>query len=76
MRALVEDLKQKVAVVTQGGDKAARDKHTARGKMLPRERVAKLSTWDRPFSRSASLRRGACTAATCIPGPSSAASAG
>jgi 3-methylcrotonyl-CoA carboxylase beta subunit len=31
MRALVEDLKQKVSVVTQGGDQAARDKHTARG---------------------------------------------
>ncbi|HEX5768230.1 MAG TPA: carboxyl transferase domain-containing protein, partial [Burkholderiales bacterium] len=49
MRALVEDLKQKVSVVTQGGDKAARDKHTARGKMLPRERVAKLLDPGSPF---------------------------
>jgi 3-methylcrotonyl-CoA carboxylase beta subunit len=49
MRALVWDLKQKVSVVTQGGDKAARDKHTARGKMLPRERVAKLLDPGSPF---------------------------
>jgi len=49
MRALVEDLKQKVATVTQGGDQAARDKHTARGKMLPRERVAKLLDPGSPF---------------------------
>ncbi|HEV2431246.1 MAG TPA: methylcrotonoyl-CoA carboxylase, partial [Burkholderiales bacterium] len=49
MRALVEDLKQKVSVVTQGGDQAARDKHTARGKMLPRERVAKLLDPGSPF---------------------------
>jgi 3-methylcrotonyl-CoA carboxylase beta subunit len=49
MRSLVEDLKQKVSVVTQGGDKPARDKHTARGKMLPRERVAKLLDPGSPF---------------------------
>src|SRR5512145_2916614 len=49
MRALVWDLKQKVSVVTQGGEKAARDKHTGRGKMLPRERVARLLDPGSPF---------------------------
>ena len=49
MRALVKDLKEKVGVVTQGGDKTARDKHAARGKMLPRERVARLLDPGSPF---------------------------
>src|SRR6185436_10456400 len=35
-------LREKIATVTQGGDAAARDKHTARGKLLPRERVNRL----------------------------------
>src|SRR5687768_9584116 len=49
MRALVQDLKQKVSTVSQGGDQAARDKHIARGKMLPRERVARLLDPGSPF---------------------------
>src|SRR5262245_40477213 len=49
MRALVADLKSKVDVVSQGGDAAARDKHTARGKMLPRERVRNLLDPGSPF---------------------------
>ena len=42
MSALVQDLKEKVAIVRQGGDAAAREKHLARGKLLPRERVMNL----------------------------------
>jgi len=42
MRALVEDLKQKAAAVSAGGDAAARKKHVARGKLLVRERVRTL----------------------------------
>jgi 3-methylcrotonyl-CoA carboxylase beta subunit len=49
MRSLVADLKEKVAVIEKGGDQAARDKHTARGKMLPRERVARLLDPGSPF---------------------------
>ena len=49
MRGLVADLKEKVATVTIGGDKAARDKHAARGKMLPRERVRTLLDAGSPF---------------------------
>ena len=49
MRALVADLREKIATVRQGGDQAARDKHTARGKMAPRERVAKLLDPGSPF---------------------------
>lgn len=39
MRALVDDLKQKVAQAAWGGGEKARAKHTARGKLLPRERI-------------------------------------
>jgi len=49
MKALVSDLREKVATVTVGGDQAARDKHTARGKMLPRERVRSLLDPGSPF---------------------------
>jgi 3-methylcrotonyl-CoA carboxylase beta subunit len=42
MKGLVSDLRSKIETVSQGGDAAAREKHTGRGKMLPRERVNKL----------------------------------
>ena len=49
MRSLVSDLKEKVETVSLGGDAAAREKHVARGKMLPRERVSKLLDPGSPF---------------------------
>jgi 3-methylcrotonyl-CoA carboxylase beta subunit len=49
MRVVVEDLKQKVAAIALGGGAAARDKHTARGKLLPRERVQMLLDPGTPF---------------------------
>lgn len=42
MQALVDDLKARIAHIAQGGTPEARSKHTARGKLLPRERVAML----------------------------------
>jgi len=49
MRGLVEDLRAKVAKVALGGDEAARAKHTARGKLLARERVRTLLDPGSPF---------------------------
>ncbi len=49
MRALVQDLRTKVAAAEQGGGLAARNKHTARGKLLPRDRVAQLLDPGTPF---------------------------
>ena len=49
MRALVADLRAKVAEVAQGGSEAARQKHVARGKLLPRERVNHLIDPGAPF---------------------------
>ena len=49
MRALVDDLKDKVARVALGGGTEARTKHAARGKLLPRERVDLLLDPGSPF---------------------------
>src|ERR1700758_1271395 len=49
MRALVEDLRAKALQVEQGGGPSARDKHVARGKLLPRDRVAQLLDPGTPF---------------------------
>ncbi|CCG41227.1 carboxyl transferase domain-containing protein [Magnetospirillum molischianum] len=49
MRALVEDLRAKVAEVKMGGGPRARDRHLARGKMLPRDRVRGLLDPGTPY---------------------------
>jgi len=41
-RALADDLRARTAKAAQGGSESARQKHTARGKLLPRERVNRL----------------------------------
>ena len=55
MRALVDDLSAKLRQVAEGGGEAARAKHTARGKLLPRERVEMLLDPDTPFLEIAPL---------------------
>ena len=55
MQALVDDLRQQQAKVAQGGGEAARAKHTARGKLLPRERVHQLLDPGSPFLEVAPL---------------------
>ena len=49
MTALVADLHARVSEVEQGGGKGPRAKHTARGKLLPRERVRALIDPGTPF---------------------------
>src|SRR5277367_5115426 len=49
MRVLVEDLREKVAAIREGGGEAARRRHLARGKLLPRERVRLLLDPGSPF---------------------------
>src|SRR6478736_5754589 len=49
MRALVDDLRTQFTQVEAGGGEAARAKHTARGKLLPRDRVAQLLDPGTPF---------------------------
>jgi 3-methylcrotonyl-CoA carboxylase beta subunit len=49
MAALVQDLRAKAREVSEGGGAAAREKHVARGKLLPRERVDRLLDPGTPF---------------------------
>jgi 3-methylcrotonyl-CoA carboxylase beta subunit len=49
MRALVADLERTLAVIREGGGPAARERHLARGKLLPRERIAHLLDPGAPF---------------------------
>ena len=49
MRAVVDDLKIQIEKATLGGGAVARAKHTARGKLLPRDRVQMLLDPGTPF---------------------------
>ncbi|MFV0371545.1 MAG: carboxyl transferase domain-containing protein [Azonexus sp.] len=49
MRGLVDDLQAKVEKIALGGPESARQKHLARGKLLPRERVGTLLDPGTPF---------------------------
>ncbi|HEX4863781.1 MAG TPA: carboxyl transferase domain-containing protein [Acidimicrobiales bacterium] len=46
---LVEELKKHLRVIAQGGSEEARQRHTSRGKLLPRERVDHLLDPGSPF---------------------------
>jgi len=49
MRELVEELKRRRAEAALGGPARARERHVARGKLLPRERVLRLIDPGSPF---------------------------
>src|SRR4051794_40268232 len=49
MRDLVDELRERLAVARQGGSASAREKHTARGKLLVRDRVDRLLDPGSPF---------------------------
>src|SRR5271156_5929533 len=55
MRALVEDLRAKVAEIETGGTEEARQRHLRRGKLLPRERVRLLLDPGSPFLELSAL---------------------
>ena len=55
MQLLIADLQAKMARSAQGGGEAARAKHVARGKLLPRERVQRLLDVGSPFLELAPL---------------------
>ncbi len=49
MRVLVSDLRAKVGEIALGGPQRSRDRHLARGKLLPRDRVEHLLDPGTPF---------------------------
>jgi 3-methylcrotonyl-CoA carboxylase beta subunit len=48
-RALADELRTRVARAALGGSETSRERHTARGKLLPRERVERLLDPGSPF---------------------------
>ena len=55
MQLLVDDLRAKVERIARGGGDAARAKHVARGKLLPRDRVQMLLDVGTPSLASITL---------------------
>ena len=49
MQELVDDLNQLAAKIQLGGGEKAREKHLARGKLLPRQRIERLLDTGSPF---------------------------
>ncbi|XP_070166366.1 methylcrotonoyl-CoA carboxylase beta chain, mitochondrial isoform X1 [Polyergus mexicanus] len=49
MKILVDQLKNTVEKIVEGGEQKARDKHVNRGKLLPRERINTLLDKNSPF---------------------------
>lgn len=54
-QALVAELRERLEAVKQGGGSDAIAKHRARGKMLPRERIAALTDANTPFLEFSAL---------------------
>ena len=54
-RALAEDLRAKVAQAALGGSERHRERHVARGKLLPRDRIKGLLDDDAPFLEFSAL---------------------
>jgi 3-methylcrotonyl-CoA carboxylase beta subunit len=53
--ALVDALRQRIATAAEGGPPAVRERHLARGKLLPRDRVNRLLDGGSPFLEIAPL---------------------
>lgn len=54
-RALVAELRERLAVTALGGSAASRDRHVSRGKLLPRDRIDRLLDTGSPFLEIAPL---------------------
>lgn len=54
-RELAEQLRERLAAASLGGPPASRERHVARGKLLPRDRVARLLDEGSPFVEVAPL---------------------
>ncbi len=67
MQAVVDDLHATLARTALGGSEAARAKHTARGKLLVRDRIDALLDPGSAFLESRRWPRMACTKTPCRP---------
>ena len=49
MQALLDELRERSGAAAEGGNEKARERHTKRGKLLPRDRIRRLLDPDTPF---------------------------
>ena len=49
MKALVDQLKATTEKIVEGGDRKAKERHTSKGKLLPRDRINTLLDRNSPF---------------------------
>ncbi|WP_400993424.1 carboxyl transferase domain-containing protein [Agromyces sp. GXQ0307] len=56
--ALTDELRERLRIAALGGPEASRDRHVARGKLLPRDRVERLLDEGSPFLELAPLAAG------------------
>ena len=54
-RMLAEELRKRLAETAHGGSERSRERHTSRGKLLPRERIEALLDDGSPFLEIAPL---------------------
>ena len=57
MQHVVNDWREKVTTIMHGGNEQARKKHTERGKLMVRDRIALLLDADSPFLERSEERR-------------------
>jgi 3-methylcrotonyl-CoA carboxylase beta subunit len=55
MQQLVDELRARSDVAAEGGNEKSRDRHTRRGKLLPRDRIRRLLDPDTPFLELSAL---------------------
>ena len=67
MQSLVDDLREKVGKIAQGGSERARERHLSRGKLLPRERVERLLDPGTPFLELSQMAAYQCYGDTEVP---------
>ncbi|MGO1957613.1 carboxyl transferase domain-containing protein [Microbacterium sp.] len=60
MHALVDELRERLAATALGGSERARERHVARGKLLPRERIDRLIDVGSPFLELSPLAANGC----------------
>ncbi|GGD40891.1 acetyl-CoA carboxylase subunit beta [Microbacterium faecale] len=60
MRTLVDDLRERLAAAASGGSERARERHLARGKLLPRDRIDRLLDVGSPFLEISPLAATGC----------------
>lgn len=70
MQSIVDDLNEKIAQLSLGGNQKSRDRHEGRGKLLPRDRLKYLLDPGSPFLEFSQFAAWECYGDDYVPGAS------